>query len=311
MKKSNVAKKRNRWAAASLLLLGIALLLTAAYAVTLPKVRAGARQTAVEIFADVILPMADDSTVYFDALDFVRAYVSQEESLERTLDALERAENELRARQDSSGEAELPAQTARTLKKAGIAPEEFREFFGARAFGLEEYLWSLTSLKEYLTEMGSEFAFEEVQYWTKSLDILRDTYWGILYYDGVNRWFAQWDEKAADCVRGQILEQLPEKLSDRYPWETELSVIENKTVIFRKYRETYYELPMGYTLEEREAAARLRDGYESQEALIFPQGSWLYSLLDIKRMRESTRGMQRLIERNDEYNERYREELPQ
>lgn len=301
MKKHILVKKGTRRIAALLLLAVIAGLLIAVYAVYHPVEREKARRAAAETFADIILPMADDSAVYFCALDSVRAYVSREESLEHALDTLERAENDLRARQAASGEPNFPEESDKALKKAGISPEEFRDFSGARSFALDVDIWCLVSLREYLEEKGDEFEFDAAQYWTRSLDVLRDTYWGMLYYMGVNRWFVQWDEEETGCVQEQILDRLPADFHVLYPWETELSVIERKINIFQKYREMYYEIPMGFTAKERETAAGLREGYGQQGTSIFPEGSWLYSLSALKSMRESALETQRLIERTNEH----------
>lgn len=304
MRKKIFVRNRKKWAAALLLLLGIAGLLAAACAVWLPKAREKARRAAVELSAEVILPMAGDGKVYFDALDFVCAYVSGEDSLEHVLDALERAENDLRTRQEASGDVPLPERADGTLKRAGIARKEFREFCGARSFWLDEYIWSLASLREYLDERGAEFEFDDEKYWMQSAEVLRETYWGMLYYAGINRWFAQWREEETDYVRERILDQLPPDVCGQYPWETQLFVIERKTDIFRKYREMFCELPPGYTEKEREESEKLQSGYED-ETSVFPQGSWLYSLLAVKNVREEVLEREKMLE---EYYDYYRQQ---
>lgn len=157
-------------------------------------------------------------------------------------------------------------------------------------------------------EDSLEMAFGEDLSMIRSLDILRETYWGILYYAGVNRWFARWDEKRTEYVREQILDRFPPDFSPGYPWETELSVVERKTAIFKKYREMYYELPMGYLSEDSGKYDRLRAKYEEETDSVFPKGSWMFSLLNVKMVRESEREARKVSEKNDEYQKRYFEE---
>lgn len=295
-------KRRGKWAALFLLTVLIGGGLTV-FCCTGQKEKT--HRAAVDAVAEVILPMAEDGAVYFQALEAARACVSGEERLEVVLELLDSAEETLCLNRDSLEEEPLSGRLEGTLKKCGISPEEFQEFSGAHKAELEEFIWSLQSLETEFREKGAEFDAGEREAWITVLDVLEGAYWGYLYYEGINRWFAGWDEEQAAYARGRIADRLPADAGSRYPWETKLSVVEKKAAIFQKYREMYCEIPPEYSEETREEAAALRAEYENRDDSIFSAGSWLYSLQLIKNIREASEQVRRILEKRDAYSDTF------
>ncbi len=267
-------------------------------------------RSMVDIYADIILPIAEDAERYYDALDLTEAYVTGQTDVGSMLKGLEKGEEELRGIRNSLADSEEEA--VRCLAKAGFDKKGAQKMAERRAVGLEEYIWSLESLQDYFQNLEEkDFTNSDKMCWSRTVDTIKGTSRGLRYYGDINYWFAGESEERMEYVLEKIVRRLPPPAAEPFGWEKDPVMVDQKLGICREYRECYYEIE--YPVSAHEDLEKVRSGYERAAALkekpVYPGTSWMNSLTEVRNLAETMAYWEDALKRRETYGDLYYDEM--
>ncbi len=267
-------------------------------------------RTMVDVYADILLPIAEDAELYYGALDLAEACVLGQNDARSTLKKLEKAKEELCGIRD--GLADSGEEAAVLLEKAGFDQKGARKMAERRAAGLEEYIWSLESLYDYFRDLGEpDFDGSDKMSWSRAVDTIKGTSRGLRYYGDINYWFAGEREERTEYVQEKIVRRLPAPAAEPFAWEKDPLMIDRKLEICREYRKSSYEIE--YPVSSCAELEELRGRYEREAAIrgssVYSKGSWMNSLTEIRAGEEARAYLEDALGRREAYGDLYFDEV--
>lgn len=213
-------------------------------------------QLVIEEYANVVFPIDEDAYLYYCALSDIGEYLSGQISKETALESVQYALEHLEERQNSWKTYTVSLEMSDLMREYGILSESFEVCINNWPNKLQNYIMDLNRIYPHL-QQAEEYNLSHLN--TALFHEIAVQAWEFAhihyFYDYVNYWFADWDDKKIAYLQEHVFDKLKCFMPDEYVWETD------REIIFKKF-DDYAKDMEALTESIPQIQARIEEEYQ-------------------------------------------------
>lgn len=178
----------------------------------------------------MVFPINEDAYLYYCALSDIGEYLSGQISKETALESVQYALEHLEERLNSWKTYTVSLEMSDLMREYGILSESFEVCINNWPNKLQNYIMDLNRIYPHL-QQAEEYNLSHLN--TTLFHEIAVQAWEFAhihyFYDYVNYWFADWDDKKIAYLQEYVFDKLKCFMPDEYVWETD------REIIFKKF----------------------------------------------------------------------------